>query len=56
MPKKKSTPKKKSANFGVPAQDTNNNITVPDNKKKKPKNHLVSYDGNKDGQHTNLHK
>ncbi len=51
-PKKKSMPDKKSANSDVPALGANNNVTVRGDKKKKPKKHHVSFDGNKDGQRT----
>jgi hypothetical protein len=49
-------PKKKSAKSNAPTQGGNNNATVRGSKKKKLKQRRVSFDGNKDGQHTNLRK
>jgi hypothetical protein len=49
-------PKKKSASTNARAQGGNNNATLCNNKKKKPKKCHVSFDGNKDGQHTILCK
>jgi hypothetical protein len=49
-------PQKKSAKSNAPAQGGNSNATVRGSKKKKPKQHCVSFDGNKDRQRTNLHK
>ncbi len=49
-------PKKKSAKSNTPAQGGNNNATVRGSKKKKPKQCGISFDGNKDGQRTNLRK
>ncbi len=49
-------PKKKSAKSNTPPQGGNNNATVRSSKKKKPKQRHISFDGNKDGQHTNLQK
>ncbi len=49
-------PKKKSVKSNTPAQGGNNNATVCGSKKKKPKQHRVSFNGNKDGQCTNLYK
>ncbi len=46
-------PKKKSASTNTRAQGGNNNATMRDNKKKKPKKPCISFDGNKEGQHTN---
>jgi hypothetical protein len=45
------TPKKKKA--AATAQDANNNVTMRISKKKQPKKHHVSFNGNKRGQNTN---
>jgi hypothetical protein len=49
-------PKKKSAKSNAPAQGGNNKATVCGSKKKKPMQHCISFDWNKDGQRTNLRK
>lgn len=49
-------PKKKPTSSKVAAQGDNNNAIACDNKKLKPKKRRVSFDGNKDGQRTNLRK
>ncbi len=46
-------PKKKSVSTNARAQSDNNNATVRDNKKKKPKKPCIPFDGNKEGPHTN---
>jgi hypothetical protein len=46
-------PKKKSASNKAPAQGSNSNATMCNNKKKKPNKHHISFDGNKDGQRIN---
>jgi hypothetical protein len=49
-------PKKKSVSTNARTQGGNINTIVRYNKKKKPKKPRASFDGNKEGQHTNSHK
>jgi hypothetical protein len=49
-------PEKKSTSTNTRAQGINNNATVRDNKKNKQPKRCISFDGNNNGQHTNLRK